>query len=197
MNRLHWVAVLAAAFGLAVFVGASVTGKIHERERVKAEYPTAFRLEPGVQLEVVFIGQSQCPWSSEQGLLDSIKLLKGYFSQLADSAGITYRTVGIALDWSPRAGFDYLARMGWFDEISLGYSWGNSMASGYFWGDAVTTAGTPRLLVFRRRLIVPRASDSLHVEVGEADRHLVLELRGASAIKAFATQPTPFLLGGP
>jgi hypothetical protein len=132
-NSIRWGALLLALFVIGAASARGISSlRGYDPTGVRSEYPTPFRPNPGPQLEMVFIGESQCPWSSHPDLAQAISATTRRLALLADSLGMSFRTIGVALDWSPRVGFEYLTGIGWFDEMSLGYNWGNSMALRYF-----------------------------------------------------------------
>lgn len=168
MKRLNrWVgAALASAlpigagFVLARTVDVGVT--IERRApsvRDTTEYWPRSTPVPGPQIEMVFIGASTCGWSTREELAPALNKLMLTLKQIASDRHWSFRSVGVALDWSASDGADYLNMMGHFDEIAAGYSWGNAQALRSIWDMPDGEPSTPQVILYTRRVIV--AVDSL------------------------------------
>jgi hypothetical protein len=72
----------------------------------------------------------------------------------AAKSGQRFWSVGIAVDWSPRVGFDYLSEVGAFDEISAGRNWLNSSASTFLWEANAAAPSIPQVIVVERTVTV-------------------------------------------
>jgi len=139
----------------------------------------------GPQLEMVFIGSPRCKWSNQPELPALINKIRSDLSILADSLGMSFNAVGIAVDWDPVAGLEYLAGIGQFNEMSSGGNWGNSMVLKHIWSDGSAVPSTPQLLVYSRDLRVPSVGGAW-ASFAEINREKVFGKVGFQAIKGWA-----------
>lgn len=85
------------------------------------------------------------------------------------------RLIGVALDGHPDAGYEYLRRLGPFDEISSGGAWGNYVFSDLVWETSSRIAVVPQVLVIER---VIEQGDRLHI----ASRTVKFGAMGATGV---------------
>ncbi len=107
------------------------------------------------QLFLVYVGSSGCGWSNVEWLPAVVDSVKMVLRDRAANLGISFATLGVAVDWFPEDGVSHLKKMGAFDEIAAGYSWMNSSALRYLWSDMPGETGTPQLALLYRDLRVP------------------------------------------
>ncbi|MGH7483907.1 MAG: hypothetical protein ACRELV_17290 [Longimicrobiales bacterium] len=132
---------------------------------------------------MVYIGSSVCASSNQPHLPQSIETIKIRLARLARERGMSFKAVGIALDWAPAPGIEHLAKFGLFDEVSAGYNWGNTLALRYLWSEAPARASTPQVVVYQRELIAPTDSgDVLHYAELER-RRLVAKIGSGDIIE--------------
>lgn len=184
------LAFLASAF-LAYNYDFEVT--IDRAEHVKAagiQYIPSFQVEPGPQLVMVYVGSSTCPWSNAAGLPDAIERIKGSLADRAALDGMSFKAVGLAIDWSPDRGVEHLRQFGLFDEISAGYNWASTLALRYLWSDDADIASTPAVIVYTRTFVGPQDPEGpLHY--GEDARRFLRTVRGAEGISEWAALGAP------
>lgn len=153
-------------------------------------YVPSYERQFGPQLLVVYVGSSTCPWSNEPQLPGAIQTVKTRLAGYASARGLSFKALGISLDWSAQRGTAYLAKFGLFDEISAGYNWGNSVAMRY--SDASVPAATPMVLAYTQTLVRVAPRDSVgSTFYEERDRRLVLVKRGTGEITAWADSGAP------
>jgi hypothetical protein len=152
-------------------------------------YMPLYRYEAGRQLLMVYVGSSACGWSNLPELPTAVESIKMSLAETARDRELSFKVVGLALDWIPNQGVEHLSRFGLFDEISTGGSWGGTFALNYLWSENVPRA-TPMVVVFSRIYITP---DSLHdsFDFGEAARQLLVAKIGPSAISEWAAAGAP------
>ncbi len=90
-------------------------------EREGDRYRPAYTRQEGPHLVLAFVGSSRCHWSNVPELPAAIEELKLALARLADEQGLAFKAVGIAVDWMPEQGMEYLSRFGKFDEVSVGF----------------------------------------------------------------------------
>lgn len=134
----------------------------------------------GAQLLMVYLGSAFCGWCQDEHLPEAIESVKIALASQAHRAGISFKAVGLAVDWSPEAGVDHLQRMGLFDEVAAGDSWANTLAMEYVWSDESSVPATPQVLVYLRWLISPE--DSIRARHGESRKTLLVSKVGLQSI---------------
>lgn len=185
--------VLAAALpiGAGVLLSRVVDVGVTIERRAPSERDTTLywplnRPVPGGRIEMVFIGASTCGWSTRGELAPALNQVMRTLKQIADERHWSFRSVGVALDWSASDGAEYLDRMGHFDEIAAGYSWGNAQALRSIWDIPDGQPSTPQVALYTRRVIV--ATDSLGPSrYAEVDRVRYATAVGLERILDWAT----------
>lgn len=121
-------------------------------------YEPDYASETGPEILFIYIGSSECGWSTVEYLPSMIKDLKEEVKDYADARNYEFSAIGIAAEWSVDEGISHLSRFGGFDEIIAGRNWDNTGVAKYVWQDITGPASTPQILVVRRQLI--SSSDS-------------------------------------
>jgi len=103
----------------------------------------------------VYIGSSTCAWSEVAWLPITLDSIRAKVRERADTAGLGFVSLGVALDWNPNDGVAHLSRIGMFDEIAAGYNWMNLAALKFLWSEFPGRASTPQVLVLYRELSTP------------------------------------------
>lgn len=192
----------SAALVAVLFVGATafsatyrvaLTPKAELYPNGSQSYMPTYRRVIGPQIEMVYIGTSQCGWSDRPDFPRIIDGLKTRLAAAAHMRGMTFRAIAIDPEWSVEKGEKYIEKLGLFDEVSIGYNWGNSMMLKYIWNVGMT-ASTPVVLIYSRYVIGPDISNE-SARYGEKDRRLLIEEAGYHAIVAFAEQREFSILG--
>jgi hypothetical protein len=148
-------------------------------------YVPSYARQSGPQILMVYVGSSTCPWSNLPEVPPAVETIKTRLADYALDRGLSFKALGVALDWSAQRGFQHLSKFGLFDEVSAGYSWGNSVAMRYLGLDGSVPVATPVILVYQQSFVAPRDSgDSGAYE--ERDRRTLLVKRGNQEITDWA-----------
>ncbi len=173
--------------GLALSLSYDVELQIHtlNAHPDSSLYAPDYTRRSGAQLVMVYFGSASCAWSNRPSLPDAVETIKRELAERAEEQGMTFKAVGVALDWSPEQGIEHLETMGRFDEISAGYNWGNSLALRHIWSDAFAAPNTPQILVYRQDFVAPEdeASELHYAAVGQ---ELLMTKFGFQAITDWA-----------
>lgn len=121
-------------------------------------YQPTHKAVPGAELALVFIGSSQCAFSTNPDLPRMIEHAKNAVKETAVEAGMSFSTLGVAKDWNVDAGIAHLSAFGRFDEIMAGRSWMNEGVLKYIWQTLPGAPSTPQVLVVERMVTVPLAA---------------------------------------
>lgn len=135
-------------------VGASLlveSGFQRESNR-EISYIPRQELPEGGQIELLYIGSSTCRWSNGEQLPDLVDKIKVRLAARADSGAMSFKAVGVALDWRTAAGYEHLKSVGPFDEISVGGNWSNTHVLEHVMPVTGGSVRTPGLIVFRRQI---------------------------------------------
>lgn len=151
-------------------------------------YHPPYALEPGEQLVMVYIGSSACGWSNDPALPGVVEKLKVRLADNARERGLSFKAVGVSIDWSTEAGIDHLKRFGRFDEVATGYNWAGTHALRYLWSGYTPRVATPTLLIYRRQLQGPDV-DSGQAWYGELDLEILTAKVGLHEILEWAEGP--------
>jgi hypothetical protein len=159
-------------------------------DRAGSSYMPDYRVEVGDQLVMVYLGSSTCGWSNAPGLPEAVEAAKLRLAAHALESDLSFKAMGVALEWSVSQGMKHLGRFGRFDEVAAGYSWGNDFALTHLWTDPSEVPSTPQILVYHRRVMAP-LSEGDEMRYRESDRRLLLTLRGLDEITGWAKGGTP------
>lgn len=178
------------AFAVVFGTGVALAGAVQIDVRFRAagvrpdggSYVPTYRAVSGPQIVMAYIGSSQCAWSSDPTLPASVERIKVRLAQVADDRGLSFKAIGVAIDWSPALGVAHLSGFGLFDEISVGYNWGNTLAEHLFWSDLGVDPATPQVIIYQTFLVSPTDRGDAMV-YGEGLRSLVRTLIGPEEIK--------------
>jgi len=148
-------------------------------------YQPAYDREAGQQLVMVYVGSGSCAWSNRDSLPAAVESLKLRLADYAQSQELSFKVIGVAIDWSTDHGAQHLSKFGTFDEVSVGYNWGNSLALDFLWSDPGVRPSTPQILVYERQFIAPQDTlDALFY--AEAERKRLGAATGAQQILDWA-----------
>lgn len=103
----------------------------------------------GPELVMTYISSSWCIGNRAPGLHEAVDSLKLLLADWAHRHNMTFRAVGVALDWEPDSGWAYLAEFGRFDELDVGSNWFNLGAALLIWADTTAAPRIPQVLVYR------------------------------------------------
>ena len=121
------------------------------RPPAEGSYVPQLRNDTVPQVMMVYLGAAGCAGSADARLPDELEALKHHMASEAERRGMGFLAVGVALDWRADLGVEHLKKMGAFDEVSAGYSWGNALALQYMWEFDLPPV-TPQIAVFIRSL---------------------------------------------
>ncbi|MBL8978840.1 MAG: hypothetical protein JNM53_10525 [Gemmatimonadetes bacterium] len=170
--------------GVASFALAHTLASDARAERVAAgRRADSLAAREGPGLVVVYIGSSRCPWCRDPKVPGLLREIHANMIAVAESLGVGYRMVGLAVDQQPERGLGHLGQVGpMFSEVSSGGEWQGLAVSPLLWGALAGEAGTPQVIVLRRtvRRMVP---DSGPVRIEIAGEAVLRRLVGLNAIE--------------
>ena len=139
----------------------------------------------GPELVMTYISSSWCIGNRAPGLHEAVDSLKLLLANWAHQHDMTFRAVGVALDWQPDSGLVYLAEFGKFDELNVGSNWFNLSAATFIWGDTSSAPSIPQVLVYRHDI----SSTKNRVTVGKPV--LLKRVQGGDQVVAWARSGAP------
>lgn len=142
-------------------------------------------LVAGKEFLVVLIGGSFCQAAQIPGFPEAFESIKSLVRAQADSRSQRAAVIGVALDWDPKTGLEWLQKLGRFDEVSTGRNWLNSGAVKYIWRDLPGPTALPQIVV------VQRAVEPLERTIVISDETVVLRKLGAAEIMEWAKAGAP------
>lgn len=143
------------------------------------------------ELLLVFIGSSTCGASEAPGFPEALATVQTALGERAAAFGLSFGTLGVAIDHSPRKGIAFLESMGDFDELIAGRGWINQGGVSFVWRHLPGESAIPQIVVLARNVSTQPASS--HYLIG-AD-HLVARIVGIEEFFRWASHdaPTPRL----
>jgi hypothetical protein len=148
------------ALGAATIVaGLGVTSAFISRQivltRQDRSKPVMWQdIKTGRELVLVFLGSTGCSASRATGFDTTWTKIQTLIRQGTQSSKWNrISTVGVAIDWLPSEGLDYLRSIGRFDEVIAGRNWLGSGVDRYVRGTGAVPA-TPQILVLERTVQV-------------------------------------------
>ena len=149
---LELVAFGVVAPALLYFVGLSIANF----GQPMSEYRASLLDTPaeGLQREivVVFASASWCVANEEDGFREAVSSVLASVRDRKVASEESIILHGLALDWLPRDGFQYLEDYGPFDEISAGRNWYNTTVAEVIWSTPGIRPTVPQILVLERRV---------------------------------------------
>lgn len=168
------------------------------------QYEPSFEPPLGNELIAVFFSSSTCVANHNPEFDDAIREMKVLLSRQAKDLGLSFSVVGVALDWDPSTGTDYLMKGTWeggthdfgaFDEIVAGRKWGNSAAVKYM--QRLSPEGCPIPEGVRKGVpqvfLVERRADNWRVDGNFTYREerFLLQLCGGDKIIEWVSKGAP------
>jgi hypothetical protein len=101
------------------------------------------------ELVMAYISSTWCIGNRAPGLHQAVDSLKLLLAAWAQAHNMTFRAVGVAIDWAPDSGLAYLKEFGNFDELVVGSNWFNLGATAFVWADTTARPVIPQVLVVR------------------------------------------------
>ena len=114
-----------------------------------SHYQPSYDTPHGPELVLAYISSSNCVGNRAPGLHEAVDSLKLLLGSWARQHQMTFRAVGIALDWPTDSGLAYLKEFGQFDELVVGSNWFNLGAESLIWADSMAPPSIPQVLVYR------------------------------------------------
>jgi hypothetical protein len=137
------------------------------------------------QYVLIYVGSSQCAPSNARYLPGAIKRLHDRIEFEADTLGLGFATVGVAIDRGTRDGIRHLERTADFDEIQVGRGWRDLALQEFVYEHPLGSPATPQVILVRQE-----------TEGGSA-RILSFTLLnrkvGAQAVRDWAVQARPLV----
>jgi hypothetical protein len=120
----------------------------------------ASRSDPpsGREVVMVLVGSSTCDAATSPEIPAALDSIRRALSRHTLEQGAAFASVGVALDRDFAAGVGFLARLGEFDEISIGRKWMNSHAVAHMWRDHPGRGATPQIIIIERDLQVEQSA---------------------------------------
>ena len=106
--------------------------------------------EAGRELVAYYIGSKFCGGSQNPQVKSAVRRSIMRLQRQADSLGLSFTVVGVAVDWKPEDGWEYLRSVGAFDEVAVGRNWLNSAAVERLWRDPKGRGLTPQFVIITR-----------------------------------------------
>ena len=191
MNRPLGRTLLAFTVLLPVLACAAWVGHWLRPSREVGPATGTERLHSGPELVAVFFGATFCGASRDPRLPPAVREAQRLLRATAKRDGEQFATVGVALDWRPGAGLQFLRRMGSFDEIITGHNWLSTAAIELMWRDHPGSTALPQMVVLRRSVTIGPAA----VQVG-ADE-VVERMVGVDGISAWVAARRGMADSGP
>jgi hypothetical protein len=91
------------------------------------------------------------------------------------------------MDWYIDSALALANASGAWDELSIGRNWANSGAQLYIWGDTATAPAMPQIIVYLQEQRPAGA------RLGFSERRVLRRVRGADALRAWASEGSPLV----
>lgn len=138
---------------------------LHVRWSVPVLAPETYlpeaRVDSGPEIVFVFIGSSQCRWSTDPEAQQLVRKAKLAVRETAHQRGHGFAAIGIARDMIASDGIEHLDDFGNFDETLAGRGWMNTGVMKYIYGDLPGPAATPQIVVVKRHVRVENGQRSI------------------------------------
>jgi hypothetical protein len=189
--RTPWISRVAStvAFLLLVAGGFAVSQFMGGLAASDSVAPRAFApqlLEAGPHLLMVYVGSSDCAWSTDASLPGAVGAIRERLLQHARDQGMHAKFVGVSIDWDVDAGFEHLRGVGQFDEVSIGSNWANSWVLRF--NAAAPEQGVPAIYLLRQEMAY-HDDDRDALLLKETSSELLAVRRGLQPILAWAESP--------
>lgn len=179
MATLRMAALVVGSAGVGFVITRAVRAAATQKTEGNAtSVVRALRLPSGETWLVVYLAASWCAASQApslpQNLRDAVARVRG------DTTRGPVSTLGVALDWDPQLGWEYLAKFRVFDEVAIGRNWANIGATRFVWQAGPPVPTLPQIAIVRQSW----RSDSLGVAL--LSESIVQRIVGPEAIQAWA-----------
>ena len=183
-----WLSIPGTSSSLEVAAGSEEVATGDLDAAASDEYQPTYEPLAGKELVLIYIGSSQCAFSTNPALPAIVESAKRALRDKALEAERPFITVGIVKDWIVENGVNHLATFGTFDEIMTGRSWMNEGVMRYIWQTLPGPASTPQLLVVERTMVVPgEGADRFRI----SDEAIVTRKVGMGEIPAWVEAGAP------
>ncbi|MFO7893209.1 MAG: hypothetical protein R6U63_05720 [Longimicrobiales bacterium] len=184
---------LSGLFVAGFMLSGEYSIEITKIPRALAYAPT-FDVQSGQQIQLVYVGHSDCPWCNHSdlpGLVDTAKVL---LKNRARAHGYGFSAIAVTADNRIEECLGHIEALGRFDAIACGAGWGNGLLLKYVWtADLPALPGTPTLMVYQRNLMVPGESN-VDLAYAETDLTRLHTLKGLEAIREWVADGAPLTL---
>lgn len=123
--------------------------------------PAAYKskLTPGVEHETLafLVISSHCIAAYDPNLVAIVDATKGALARDAAARGRKLHLIAISLDDDIGPALRFLARLGTFNEVSIGGNWLNSQVSSLVWNDPQTEPQIPQWIIVDRDVTIGQA----------------------------------------
>lgn len=104
----------------------------------------------------VYVGKESCPICRREDVRSAVRSSRFSVQQQAETAGLSYHSIGISLDANPQAAMTHLREIGPFHEFLAGGNWIGIGAEYFLWSRFGPPIATPQVLVIKRKIRVSR-----------------------------------------
>jgi len=163
---MRWVQITSASIALASLLPFFPPVEAQELEDLPQInwYQPSTRHPRGDELVMVYFGGASCAPCRNPKLKIALRHAQLLLKAQAEELGMTFASIGVAVDWRTDVGVRWLATVANFDEISAGRSWSNSDVTSWLLERPDVEAVRPAVVVYRRRAIY-RAEASKYGEL--------------------------------
>lgn len=148
---------------------------------------------PSDQLMFLYFASSTCSWCTRPETPGIIRTALEDVSAAAAANDLGFVSVGVALDWIPARGVEYLQGVAEFQQISAGYRWANIAAVDL--PGLPPIASTPQVVVVRRQLVTGGDNEGGGVFSSSGHEVLVHKI-GLFDISSWADNGSPLPVAG-
>jgi hypothetical protein len=139
---------------IAAFNAMQPSPKSESMEVLRTRKVNYGKVRTGKERLLILIGSSSCGASSDPLLPSAIARIQSIEAAQAKREGKQFSTIGVATDWNLNMGVEFLNKVGVFDEISVGRSWGNAASVSLIWRDQPGPPTIPQLVIVERQVTV-------------------------------------------
>lgn len=104
------------------------------------------------EIVAYYIGSKFCGGSQNPAVKSAVRRALVRLQQQGDSLGLSFSAVGVAVDWKPEDGWEYLRSVSPFDEVTVGRNWLNSAAVERLWRAPGGRGLTPQIVIVVRNV---------------------------------------------
>ena len=140
---------------------------------------------PVREVAAVFIGMADCCDALTPDLKGPVDSVRSILRRRAVRANEEFRMIGVALDWEPEVGWNYLRQFGAFDEIAVGSNWFGLHPEILMFSGAAVEPSVPQIAIYERTVALGDAKPVF------GQRRILRSLRGRDQIVAWLNAGAP------